>query len=342
VPCHRDIGRKVRKNMRLNQQFMLPNEQFDLPIIEWFNKQRDRLGLESELCACRKIARAQEIEQCGFDETGLRSRSTCNIWVRIRNENGVVEVAHLGCFKHLIGGTAEEVAAHVELQFQRANEQIDALRAELVKWAHDPDLLAPKVDGGVMLHKIKSLMHDTCHTANLSAIIVIERAALSGEEFFDKAVWDAMPESRKKILDFLCGNHTRGLPVDAFCRLHDAYIVKNLGSDLEAAGAGGCPRLEIGEVSSLLYLQLYTFVGHGDYAKSDGPAFMCMLNEKFSDLAGLTTGASACGKRQDWILEVSSIVHLLVPAVLEQTNGRRTLDPNILADSILIRTQTRP
>jgi len=294
------------------------------------------------LCACRKIARAQEIEQCGFDETGLRSRSTCNIWVRIRNENGVVEVAHLGCFKHLIGGTAEEVATHVELQFQRANEQIDALRAELVKWAHDPDLLAPKVDGGVMLHKIKSLMHDTCHTANLSAIIVIERAALSGEEFFDKAVWDAMPESRKKILDFLCGNHTRGLPVDAFCRLHDAYIVKNLGSDLEAAGAGGCPRLERSGKSLAYSICKYTFVGHGDYAKSDGPAFMCMLNEKFSDLAGLTTGASACGKRQDWILEVSSIVHLLVPAVLEQTNGRRTLDPNILADSILIRTQTRP
>ena len=46
------------------------------------------------------------------------------------------------------------------------------------------DTLAPCVDGGLMLHKIFGIMHDTCSTANLVAELMASVRNDIGEEYF--------------------------------------------------------------------------------------------------------------------------------------------------------------
>jgi hypothetical protein len=61
------------------------------------------------------------------------------------------------------GSTIEEIAAHIAQS--RANGQIavSLLRDELSAFA---DVHFPLTNGGVLLHKLQRVMHDTCHTAN--------------------------------------------------------------------------------------------------------------------------------------------------------------------------------
>ena len=112
----------------------------------------------------------------------------------------------------LVGGTAEEIGAHIDQKFKRANELVDKLRTQLTKNDVDPDVFAPKVDGGVILAKLKATMHDTCNTANKSAVVVARLAATSGEEHFGVATWASIPEAAKKVYDHLLQIIQEGYP----------------------------------------------------------------------------------------------------------------------------------
>ncbi len=68
--------------------------------------------------------------------------------------------------------TATEVVQHIQKSWQRGKEAVDALRAQLS--TSQKDALCPLVDGGVNLHKLYGVMHDTCNTANLVAELIIE------------------------------------------------------------------------------------------------------------------------------------------------------------------------
>ncbi len=76
---------------------------------------------------------------------------------------------------------------HIEKAWARGQAAVEALRAELI--VEDRDTLCPLVEGGVSLHEIYGVIHDTYHTANLVAQLMIElqerqhRAYLTDEVF---------------------------------------------------------------------------------------------------------------------------------------------------------------
>jgi hypothetical protein len=55
-----------------------------------------------------------------------------------------------------------------------------------------------------------------------------------------------MEPEAKACFDFLCGNHTRNLPIDWFNRLYSKWIQTEIGEDLKMAktAAGGAVRLD--------------------------------------------------------------------------------------------------
>ncbi len=56
------------------------------------------------------------------------------------------------------------MAQHVKVLWKRGQEMVRMLRVELGDAA---DELAPLVNGGVTIAKIRGVMHDTCNCANL-------------------------------------------------------------------------------------------------------------------------------------------------------------------------------
>ena len=83
--------------------------------------------------------------------------------------------------------------------------------------------------GGVNLSKLRSLMHDTCNTANATAREIARLVEEKSRELYGDEAWESMPEEERCVLDFLCGNHARGLPVDAFNRRFEDWIEAELG-----------------------------------------------------------------------------------------------------------------
>ena len=75
---------------------------------------------------------------------------------------------------------------HIEKAWARGKSAVEALRAEL--HVEDRDTLCPLVQGGVSLHKIYSVMHDTCNTANLVAKLIIELQERKRREYLTDEV----------------------------------------------------------------------------------------------------------------------------------------------------------
>ena len=100
-------------------------------------------------------------------------------------EHGVTIVT-LECGGVLPSGTAVEVVQHIEKAWARGQAAVEALRAELD--VEDRDTLCPLVQGGVSLHKIYSVMHDTCNTANLVAKLIIELQERKHREYLTDEV----------------------------------------------------------------------------------------------------------------------------------------------------------
>ena len=89
---------------------------------------------------------------------------------------------------------------------------LDLVRAELGPVLGEQ--LVPLVNGGVRLHKIFGLMHDTCNTANRVAQLMADLRETKARAFYGDSVWDAEDPCVTVVHDFLCGNHSRNLLVD--------------------------------------------------------------------------------------------------------------------------------
>ncbi len=69
-------------------------------------------------------------------------------------------IVTLECAALLPGSEAQEIVDHIEEVWERGKRAVDNLREEL------GDILCPLRNGGVSLHKIYGVMHDTCNCAN--------------------------------------------------------------------------------------------------------------------------------------------------------------------------------
>ena len=77
------------------------------------------------------------------------------------------------------------------------------------------DLLCPLVNGGVQILKVLSMMHDTCSCANKIVPQVEPLNKEPGVDILGAEMWATLEDSKATLTDYLCGNHTRGLPVAA-------------------------------------------------------------------------------------------------------------------------------
>ena len=268
VACLADgISAKMcREQMIRNGNFLNAGDEFVVPEIDWFERLRERIGNESMLYAFAKVARAEEVLQHGSDETGIHRQGTYNQWVRIKNDCGDIETVYIETGGILVGATTAEVAAHIERTWERGQAYVDALRVEL---GDEADELVPLTKGGVNLLKLRSLMHDTCNTANATAREIAKLVDKKGRDYFGDGVWESMPEEDRCVLEFLCGNHTRGLPVDAFNRRFEEWMNDELGSEFaEAAGeSGGRARLEKSGTALIRSIFKLIHSGWGAYEK---------------------------------------------------------------------------
>ena len=61
-----------------------------------------------------------------------------------------------------------------------------------------------------------------------------------GVVYYGADEWEALPKGQRSWFDYLCGNHTRNLPLDEWNREYECYIKDELGeSILEVQKAGG-------------------------------------------------------------------------------------------------------
>jgi hypothetical protein len=67
----------------------------------------------------------------------------------------------------MVGSTSEQLADHIRAAWITGQDCVDLVRQELGPVLADE--YAPVVQGGVQLHKLQGVMHDTCNTANKTA-----------------------------------------------------------------------------------------------------------------------------------------------------------------------------
>lgn len=216
---------------------------------------------------------------------------------------------------------------------------IELLRMEL---GGEADNLVPLTAGGVLLHKIRGVMHDTCATANLTATLMLEKRNTSGQLRFGYDQWETLAAENKPWFDFLCGNHVRNLPIDQFNRLFEEYIRGALGEELATIRQEGNGRTRVEASGTLLLRSLcrLTHKGHLQYAKGDGHRFADWLEAKYAGaVKNRCAGRAEYSKRQDWCCEASWKFYNLVQPINLYTIETLILDPNILRDSILTRIE---
>jgi hypothetical protein len=73
-------------------------------------------------------------------------------------------VVTLECAGVLSGEKSAEIVTHIQLIWERGQQAVALLREALPPEVVDS--LAPLRNGGVAVHKIFGVMHDTCHAAN--------------------------------------------------------------------------------------------------------------------------------------------------------------------------------
>jgi hypothetical protein len=224
-------ARSARGTIAMSASTFLAAEAFKeldavLPLERWFRTQREGLGNEAWTYAMIRLAGAEKILQWGFDETKLDGVSTMNQWVLLQEGDKPPEVLTIQVAGLTIGGTAQETADHVAKSWELGQEAV-----LLVRNALGPDWceLVPLARGGVLLHKIKGAMHDTCNTANLVPHLVLEMRDTSGRLHYGQAEWEALPAGERSWFDYLCGNHSRNLPLDEWNREFECYIKDALG-----------------------------------------------------------------------------------------------------------------
>ncbi len=164
------------------------------------------------------------------------------------------------------------ICAHIEEAWEIGQRAIQTLRIEL---GSEADSLVPLTNGGVKLHKLRAIMHDTCATANLAAVLMKEKRDVSGQLQYGYDDWEERVETDKPWFDFLCSNHVRNLPIDQFNREFEDYIKIHLGDDLAIIVRDGNGRARVEASGPILLRSLcrLTHKGHLQYAKGDGHRF---------------------------------------------------------------------
>ena len=311
-----------------------------VPNLRWFQGQREALGNEAWLYSMIELSRANVCLQHGFDETSINGTPTLNQWVLLHaGLNLPPRLVTIQCAGLLVGSTAAEIAGHVEASWELGQRAIAVLRAEL---GGEADKHVPLTNGGIQLHKLRGIMHDTCATANLAAAMIGELREVSGQLEFGYDAWENLSKEEKPWFDFLCSNHVRNLPIDEFNRLFEQYIKANIGEELSKITRDGNGRARV-EASGLLLLRSLcrlTHKGHLQYAKGDGHRFEDWLHAKYGGaVKNRCAGRAEVSSRQDWCLEASWKFHNLLQPVNLYCIETLILDANILRDSILTRIE---
>jgi hypothetical protein len=215
-----------------------------------------------------------------------------------------------------VGGTAQRTAEHVRKTWELGQQALLLVRAELGPEVCDE--LVPLVEGGVLLHKIEGAMHDTCPTANKVPYLVREMRAKSEKLHYGDEEWENLPDDEKPWLGYLCGNHSRNLPLDTWNREYEAYIKDELGDaivEVQKSG-GGRTRVEGTGILLLRAMCRLTHMGHKEYAKGDGRRFHDYLNLEYPGVKSRCVGRAKMSKRQDWCAEVSwNFFNLIKPII---------------------------
>jgi hypothetical protein len=129
--------------------------------------------------------------------------------------------------------------------------------------------------GVISLSKLGGVMHDTCNCANAIAKRVRVLRNDSGKDLYGEEEWQRMSKEEHAWCDYFCANHSRNLHFDAFGRLYEAYIKKQLGPALEAARvkSGGRVRVEASGEALLRTICKLTHIGPKQYAKGSTLCF---------------------------------------------------------------------
>ena len=165
-----------------------------------------------------RIAACEKVQQWGFDETTLDGHEVLNQWamlVDVCRDDETTEpgctVVTLECAGILPCSKAESVVSHIEEVWARGKAAVEALRDCLSPEVRN--VLCPLINGGVSLHTLYGVMHDTCNCANLVATLMVELRDRKCSEHYGADVWGLASSQTKACFNFLCGNHTRNLPI---------------------------------------------------------------------------------------------------------------------------------
>ncbi len=75
-------------------------------------------------------------------------------------------------------------------------------------------------------------MHDTCNCANLVATLMVELRDRKSCDHYGDNVWMQADKKTKACFNFLCGNHTRNLPVVRFNKVPNPTLTLTLTQTL--------------------------------------------------------------------------------------------------------------
>jgi hypothetical protein len=310
----------------------------EVPHLSWFKTQRKGLGYEAWLYAMVRVCTCQAVLQWGFDETSIDGVPTLNQWVLLKEEGSPPSVTTIECAGIMVGSSSREIADHITASWEDGQTAIGMLRESLGDQA---DVHVPLVNGGVKLHKLQGVMHDTCNTANKTARLALQLRDASGQLHYGYDEWETLCPEDKPWFDFLCANHARNLPMDELSRLFQEYITRELGESITAiqVESGGRSRVEASGILFLRSLCRLTHTGHAQYALGDGIAFGDYLKRAYPGLKSRCVGRAENSKRQDWSCEASWNLFNLVGPIMQYTIETLQLGANILRDSVLTRIQ---
>jgi hypothetical protein len=279
-------------------------------------------------------------------------------------------VVTLECAGVLTGEKSAEIVTHIEHIWVRGQQAVALLRQALPMEV--VDLLAPLHNGGVALHKIFGVMHDTCHAANKVTILtlthtrtltlylqvnltqtltlnntkkvaslMVELRDVKARQYHGEDKWESMTPQSKVCFDFLCGNHTRNLPIDWFNRLYNKWLQLEIGEAMGKAkmAAGGMVRLECSGEAFLRSVCKLTHTGHAQYEKGDGNAFADFLLLNYPGVTNNCVGRADFAKRQDWSLECAFNVFPLVNPLIAYTVRALVGEANVLRDTCLLQME---
>ena len=194
-----------------------PGEQ--TPQETWFQDRRTRGGLEATAFAWTRVLAAKHICQLGYDETKIERKSHLDIWVTLRapgpdGELQEVERVVLTAGTILIDETAAGISQTIIKVFDRGAEILRQLRT-IARGTLDA-VIPEDVKGDALFLKVRSVMHDTCNTANLTVRKLRELKEEKGKALHGDEAWGATNKNDRELLDSRCLNHGRNLQTTVF------------------------------------------------------------------------------------------------------------------------------